>query len=71
MNKLAAFWAVAMSLIKASPIKPARPNSNRVPKFRRRGYYVNGERVYYRPAAPWVPNVKGTRFEYGERVARS
>lgn len=62
MNKLAMFWAVAMSRIRAQPIKEARPNSNRVPKLRRRGYYVNGQRVYYRPAARWLPNVKGMRY---------
>ena len=63
MNKLAAFWAVAMSLIKASPIKQAQPNSNRARvKVQRRGYYVNGERVYYRPSARWLPNKKGYRY---------
>ena len=71
MNKLAMFWAVAMSLIKASPIKQARPNGNRVPKLRRRGYFVGGHRVYYRPAAKWIPNVKGARFEHGKRISRS
>ena len=66
MNKLQAFWAVAMSLVKASPIKESRPNSNRVPKLRHRGYYVGGQRVYYRPAARWVPNKKGYRFDRDE-----
>jgi len=69
MNKLAMFLAVAMSLIKAPPIKQARPNSNR--ELRHRGYFVGGHRVYYRPAAKWIPNVKGTRFEHGKRIARS
>lgn len=63
MNKLQSFWAIAMSLIKASPIKEARPNSNRARiKKGHRGYYVNGKRVYYRPAAPWLPNEKGFRY---------
>lgn len=37
---------------------------SRSPKVKRKVYH----RV--RPAAPWLPNIKGTRFEKGVRVAR-
>lgn len=41
--------------------------SRRRPKLKRKvGYHVT--RV--RPAAPWLPNIKGMRFEKGVRVAR-
>lgn len=71
MNKLAMFFTIAMSCIKSIGVAQPSPNSNRFKKINRRGYYVKGERVYYRPAAPWVPNIKGTRFYHGKRVARS
>ena len=70
MNKLATLFAVCMSRIKAMVVPQPKPNSNRAKPKMRRGYYVNGERVYYRPAAPWVPNTMGTRFEHGKRVLR-
>ena len=62
MNKLQALWAVAFSKIKASPVKTPEPNGNRVKVKRVRGYFVNGVRVHYRPAAKWMPNVKGMRY---------
>lgn len=73
MNLLTQLFRAALSRIKATPWQPpARHTSNRAPlrHGRHRGYYVNGERVFYRPAAPWVPNKAGTRFESGVRVAR-
>ena len=73
MNLLAQLFRAAMDRIKATPWQPhARHTSNRAPlrTGRHRGYYVNGKRVFYRPAAPWVPNKHGTRFEAGKRIAR-
>jgi hypothetical protein len=47
-----------------------RNERNRPRKVKHRGYYVNGERVFYRPAARFIPNIKGTRISFGLRISR-
>lgn len=65
LNNLAAFIALTMSsMLRSSPRYSEAPKSRtcRRPYRGRRGYFVNGVRVYERPAAKWLPNVKGMRY---------
>lgn len=62
LNNLSAFFALAMASLTRSTVKAPVPNSNRIKARRVRGYFVNGQRVHYRPAAKWMPNKKGYRY---------
>jgi len=66
LNNLSAFFAMAMARLTRSEVRAPRPNGNRAKVKRVRGYIVNGERVYYRPAAKWLPNKRGMRYTRDE-----
>ena len=62
MNNLSVFFAAALARLTRVAVKEPAPNGNRVKVKRVRGYFVNKVRVYYRPSAKWLPNVKGMRY---------
>ena len=66
---------MALSFCSGIPLKLPRATTHRHGgrRFRgygKRGYMLNGQRVYFRPACKWVPNKKGLRWEMGVCVDR-